>query len=684
MSTPSADAKTTTETPGAQPLGEPCTWRCDDAADLYGFSGWGDGYYRVNNKGHALVTPRGDGDIAAAIDLHELAEGLAERGLHTPVLVRFTDVLAHRMGKLKAAFDRAIADEEFGGSYACVYPIKVNQQRQFVEQLRDVAGPLGFGLEAGSKPELMAVLGLTEGLGDMPIVCNGFKDDEYIETVILAHKLGRNITPVVESFSELGLIIKHAEGYGVRPSIGVRMKPSMPGAGRWAESGGERSKFGLHAPELLLALERLREAGMEDCLKLVHFHVGSQMCDIAQIKNTVNELARVYCELRRLGATGLDTIDVGGGLGVDYDGSNSTWASSVNYSLDEYATDVVYRIKTACDDEKQPHPNIISESGRALSAHSSVLIVDVVGRASFRADPDEGWIDRIVAGEEAAGIEVPQPINDLRHAWGVAKQAGSVQDKKLLDAYHDALQSREESQTLFNLGYLSLPLRAVSDRLYWAIGGKVLSLAEGAEEGGLPDQLDGLAEQLSDICFCNFSLFQSLPDSWAIEQVFPIAPIQRLDEKPTRRAILADITCDSDGQITRFGCTDQRDSKPTIEIHDVTVNADGTVAEPYRLAIFLVGAYQEVLGDLHNLFGDTHAVHVSLDDEAGWSIDEVVEGDTVREVLSYVQYDTDAMRKSIRRETERAVRRGEMSVPESRSLLRFFEQGLDGYTYLEE
>ena len=666
-------------TDGAEPI-----WSASDAGSLYGFAGWGGGYFRAGDNGHALATPRGDADTAAAIDLHELAEGLAQRGLHTPVLVRFTDVLGHRMGELKAAFDRAIADEEFGGSYACVYPIKVNQQRQFVEQLRDVAGPLGFGLEAGSKPELMAVLGLTEGLADMPIVCNGFKDDEYIETVILAHKLGRRITPVVESFSELGLIIKHAEAYGVRPRIGVRMKPSMPGAGRWAESGGERSKFGLHAPELLLALERLREAGMEDCLKLVHFHVGSQMCDIAQIKNTVNELARVYCELRRLGATGLDTIDVGGGLGVDYDGSNSTWASSVNYSLDEYATDVVYRIKTACDDEKQPHPNIISESGRALSAHSSVLIVDVVGRASFRADPDEGWIDRIVAGEEAAGIEVPQPINDLRHAWGVAKQAGSVHDKKLLDAYHDALQSREESQTLFNLGYLSLPLRAVSDRLYWAIGGKVLSLAEGAEEGGLPDQLDGLAEQLSDICFCNFSLFQSLPDSWAIEQVFPIAPIQRLDEKPTRRAILADITCDSDGQITRFGCTDQRDSKPTIEIHDVTVNADGTVAEPYRLAIFLVGAYQEVLGDLHNLFGDTHAVHVSLDDEAGWSIDEVVEGDTVREVLSYVQYDTDAMRKSIRRETERAVRRGEMSVPESRSLLRFFEQGLDGYTYLEE
>lgn len=699
---------TTTHTPADQapqnsPIegdSDPTGWTSEDASYLYGFSGWGGGFFGVNSAGHAVVTPLGtdadssDGagnEAGSSIDLVELAEGLAERGLHTPVLVRFTDVLESRMRDLRMAFDRAISEESYDGSYACVYPIKVNQQRQFVEHLRDVAGPLGFGLEAGSKPELMAVLALTEGLNDdangeggMPIICNGFKDDEYLETVILASKLGRNITPVIESFSELGLLLKHAKAYGVRPRIGIRVKPSMTGAGRWAESGGERSKFGLHAPELLAAMEVLEDAGMADCLRLVHFHVGSQICDIQQVKNTVNELARIYCELRRLGATGLDTLDIGGGLGIDYDGSNSTWASSVNYSLDEYARDVVYRVKTACDDEKQPHPRIVSESGRALSAHSSVLIFDVVGRQSFKRDPDEAWIAKTIEREEAAGLEVPQPIDDLRLAWELIRGIDSIEDKRALDAYHDALQSREESRTLFNLGYLSLPLRAVSDRLYWAIGRKVLSLIEGLDDAEVPDQFAGLAEQLSDICFCNFSLFQSLPDSWAIEQIFPIAPIQRLDEVPTRRAILADITCDSDGQISRFGCIDQRDSKPTLEIHEFDINPDGSAAEPYRLAIFLVGAYQEVLGDLHNLFGDTHAVHVSLDDEAGWSIDEVVEGDTVREVLEYVQYDADAMRKSMRREAERAVRKGAMTVAESRNLLRFYEQGLEGYTYLEE
>lgn len=662
----------------------PGAWSIADADSTYGFSGWSAGYFRVNEAGHVVCTPGGDANPGPSIDLDEVVSGLAERGLRTPVLVRFMDVLESRMRSLKSAFTKAIADEQFGGSYACVYPIKVNQQRQFVEQLRDYAEPLGFGLEAGSKPELMAVLALTEGRRSMPIVCNGFKDDEYLEAVVLAHKLGREITPVIESFAELDLLLKHASAYGIRPRIGVRMKPSMPGAGRWAESGGERSKFGLHAPELLAALDRLKAEGMADCLKLVHFHVGSQMCDIQQVKNTVNELTRVYCELRRLGAIGLDTIDIGGGLGVDYDGSNSTWASSVNYTIAEYASDVVYRIKTACDDEKQPHPNIYSESGRALSAHSSVLIFDVTGRTSFHRDPDLAWIDRTIASEEAAGIEVPQPISDLRQAWEAILPATDFESRRVLEAYHDALQAREEAQSLFNLGYLSLPLRAVSDRLYWAIGRKVLSLTEGLEDGAIPDQLDGLSEQLSDICFCNFSLFQSLPDSWAIDQIFPIAPIHRLDQEPTRRAILADITCDSDGQISRFGCSDQRDFKPALEVHDIATHTDGSVREPYRLGIFLVGAYQEVLGDLHNLFGDTHAVHVSLDAQAGWSIDDVVEGDTVREVLGYVQYDADSMRKSMRREAEHAVRSGEMTVAESRNLLRFYEQGLEGYTYLEE
>ncbi|HHN78827.1 MAG TPA: biosynthetic arginine decarboxylase, partial [Phycisphaerales bacterium] len=395
----------------------------------------------------------------------------------------------------------------------------------------------------------------------------------------------------------------------------------------------------------------------------------------------VSELARLYCELRRMGA-GLDTIDIGGGLGVDYDGSNSAWPSSVNYSLAEYASDVVYRIKTACDDAGQPHPDIISESGRALSAHSSVLIFNILGRARFRGDPDMPWVRRLIEAEEGAGGEIPQPVRDLLQAWEAIDNAEAMDDAQAAEAYHDALQARTEARTLFNLGYLSLPMRAVADRLYWAIGRTILRLTEGRAEGGLPDQIDGLPEQLSDICFCNFSLFQSLPDSWAIGQIFPIMPIQRLDEKPTRRAILADITCDSDGRITRFGCADQRECKPTIEVHDTPIGDDGTLREPYYMAAFLVGAYQEVLGDLHNLFGDTHAVHVSLHSD-GWRIDDVVEGDTVREVLGYVQFDVDALRRSMRRETERAVRRGSMSVAESRNLLRFYEQGLEGYTYLE-
>ncbi len=651
------------------------------SVSLYGLDAWGLGYFGVNDRGHAVVTPMGPGSTAA-IDLAELIDGLALRGITTPVLVRFPDLLESRMKSLKQAFHAVMETESYKGGYACVYPIKVNQQRQLLEAIRDMADPLGFGLEAGSKPELLAVLALTEGRPQMPIVCNGFKDDEYVETVVLAHKLGRHITPVVETVGELERIITHARRYGVRPRIGVRVKPSATGAGRWAESGGERSKFGLHVPELLTALERLKSEGMADCLRLVHFHVGSQMCDIRQIKTAVSELARIYCELRRLGA-GLDTIDIGGGLGVDYDGSNSTWSSSMNYTLDEYASDVVYRIKTACDDAQQPHPRIVSESGRAIVAHSSVLIFDVMGRSRFGSDPDVPWVKRIIASEESAGGEVPQPVLDLLGAWEALAAVESMEDNQAAEAYHDALQARDEALSLFGLGYLTLPMRAVAERLYWAIGRKVLTLTAGSAAGGLPDQIDDLPKQLSDIYYCNFSLFQSLPDSWAINQIFPIVPIQRLDEEPRRRAILADITCDSDGQISRFACSDQRDFKPTLEVHELRLNPDGTVREPYYLGIFLVGAYQEVLGDLHNLFGDTHAVHVCLDEDGHWTIDEIVEGDTVREVLGYVQFDVDDLRRSMRRETERAVKAGRMSVPESQSLLRFYESGLDGYTYLE-
>jgi len=650
---------------------------------LYGVPSWGSGFFRVNEAGHVAVSPRGDADPDSQIDLHALVEGLRERGLTTPVLVRFPDVLRTRLESIRTAFDQAILESDYRGGYACVYPIKVNQQRQLVEAVMNTGEPLGFGLEAGSKPELLAVLGLTEGRPLTPIICNGFKDDEYVETVILAQKLGRNIIPVIESPTELERLLEHADSYGVRPRLGVRVKPSSTGAGRWAGSGGERSKFGLHAPEVLAALERLRERGMADCLKLVHFHVGSQMCDIRRVKTATSELARIYCELRRLGA-GLEIIDVGGGLAVDYDGSNTTWASSANYSLDEYASDVVHRIAAACDDAHQPHPMIISESGRAMVAHSSVLLTDVVGRTHFRSDPDLAWIRGAIGAEDKAGRSTAQPVLDLLEAWQMLSEATDMDDRAAVESYHDAVQARDEALSLFSLGYLSLPMRAAAERLFWAIGRRVLELTEGRGRGaGLPDQIEDLPEQLSDIYFANFSLFQSLPDAWAIDQVFPVLPIHRLGERPTRRATIADITCDSDGQIDRFGCTDQRDYKPTLDLHELRLAADGSPAEPYIIGIFLVGAYQEVLGDLHNLFGDTHAVHVSLDEQAGWRIDDVIEGDTVRHVLGYVQYDADGLRKSIRREVEAAVRKGSMTVPESQSLLRFYERGLEGYTYLE-
>lgn len=662
----------------------PIEWTASDSAELYGVPGWASGYFRVCERGHLVAAPSGS-DSDEHVDLAELVEGLGARGIGTPVLVRFPGILRHRLARIRRAFDAAIEQNEYQGAYACVYPIKVNQQRHLVEQLRDAAVTHGFGLEAGSKPELLAVLGMTKGLDDMPVVCNGFKDDEYVETVILAKKLGRNITPVVESFHELELIVSHAERYGLRADIGIRVKPASGGSGKWSESSGERSKFGLHLPEVLAALDWLKDKGLADCLKLVHFHIGSQVCDIRQMKGAVSELARIYCELRRLGA-GLTTIDVGGGLAVDYDGSNSTWASSMNYTLDEYAGDIVHRVKAACDAAGQPHPMIVTESGRAMVAHSSVLLFDVVGRTRFRADPDLPWIERLIAEDEAHnGVEVAQPVKDLRWAWDSLVKVDTMEDRAAAEAYHDALKARDEALSLFELGYLSLPMRAVAERLFWAIGRRVLLLTRGhRDEGvGLPDQIEGLPRQLSDIYFGNFSLFQSLPDHWAIDHVFPVCPVHRLDERPTRRAVVADITCDSDGTLDKFPTRESRDYDDTLLLHSLKLNDDGSPAEPYHLGIFLVGAYQEVLGDLHNLFGDVHVVHVEADEQAGWRIDEVIEGDTVREVLGYVQYDVDGLRKSVRSEAESAVRAGRMTVQESRSLLGFYNSGLEGYTYLE-
>jgi arginine decarboxylase len=647
-------------------------WTAEDSARLYGVGDWSKGYVGVNAEGHVTVRPTKD--PTKEIDLHDVVMGLRERGIHTPVLLRFNDLLSHRLREIRKAFDDAMTDQNYEGGYACVYPIKVNQQRHVCEQIASMAVELGFGLEAGSKPELLAVLGLSAaaggpGVNGMPIICNGFKDDEFIETVILATKLGRNIVPVVEKFSELELVVKHAKAYSVRPKIGLRVKLSTRGTGRWESSAGVRSKFGLFIAEILQAIEYLRQHDMLDCLKLLHCHVGSQLYDIRVLKNAVNELAHVYVGMAKMGA-GLTMLDIGGGMGVDYDGSQSAWSSSINYSVAEYAADVVYRIKSVCDDAKVAHPQIISESGRAMVAYSSVLVMDVLGTSKFESTPDIGKIELAMRAES----EVPQPVADLLDAFK------GMTDRNLLEIYHDATQARDEAMSLFSLGYMSLPMRAASEQLFFAVCQRLLERA--GKKGELPDEFDNLPELLSDSYFCNFSLFQSMPDSWAIDQLFPIVPIHRLNEEPMRRGVLCDITCDSDGKIDHF--VDKRIDKKTLELHEVKdLPGEAAGVEPYYLGVFLLGAYQEILGDLHNLLGDTHAVHLSLDERGDWEIEEVVEGDTVEEVLQYVQYDIEDMKRAMRLDVEAACRQGRLTLGEGKSLMKYYDDGLEGYTYLE-
>ena len=637
------------------------SWDLEEAAAHYGIPDWGQGYFTVNQAGHVEIRPTQD--PKRALDLYDLVLGLEERGVQTPLLLRFTDVLTHRIQELHDAFESAIQDEEFKGSYKCVYPIKVNQQRAVVEAVAEICGKLGYGLEAGSKAELLAVLGMTVDYPDLPIVCNGFKDEEYIETVILATKLGRKIIPVVEKFSDIELIVKLAKRYNVRPSIGIRVKLSTRGAGRWEASSGARSKFGLFISEILQAIELLKRNDMADCLNLLHFHIGSQISDIRSVKNAITELAHIYTELHRLGA-GMTIIDIGGGLGVDYDGTKSASDSSVNYTIQEYAADVVYRIKAVCDEAGVPHPTILSESGRAMVAYGSVLVFDVVDASRFDETGEPEEMAKLLDEEEG---EVPQPLLDLLEA------AREFENLNLVEVYHDAMQAREEVTSLFSLGYVNLPVRAIAERLFWHLGFRILDAASKLDE--LPEELEALPELLSDLYFCNMSIFQSLPDSWAIGQLFPICPIHRLQERPTRRAVLADLTCDSDGKIDQFA--HRRGPKKELDVHDLRKN------ERYFLAAFLVGAYQETLSTHHNLFGDTNAVHISLPEDGQPAIDQVIPGDTVSEVLSYVQINAKELSRGMRREVERAVRGGRLSPAESGALMRFYDQGLEGYTYLE-
>ena len=633
-------------------------WSTDDSAALYRVNDWGDGFFKINDQGNLAVCPTGEN--GPMVDLMKLTADLQQRDLGTPMLIRFSDILRNRLNAIAGAFHTAIKDHDYKNNYQAVYPIKVNQQRHIVEEMLEYGSAHRFGLEAGSKPELMAVMAMVDD-PDVPIICNGFKDASFIEAVVLAAKLGKQIIPVIEKFSELQLIIDQAKEHGVRPKFGVRVKLASRGTGRWEHSAGERSKFGLFVSEVLDLVERLRQEDMLDCLTLLHCHVGSQINDIRKLKPAVTELARIYAELHRMGA-GLDTIDVGGGLAVDYDGTASARDSSMNYSLQEYANDIVFHLQNVCDATGTPHPRIISESGRAMAAHHSVLVFDVLGWSGFdRFElPDSFTEDELEA--------LPQPVRTLAESY-MALNAENYNEY-----YHDAQVARDQALMLFNLGYSTIEHRGLAERLFFSIGSSVLRILRNEED--MPEEFAHLEQLLSDIYFCNCSIFQSLPDHWAIDQTFPVMPIHRLAEEPTCKGILADITCDSDGKIDKFipGWGEGEPDR-VLPLHAFT-------GAPYYLAVCLVGAYQETLGDLHNLFGDTNAVHVSVNAQGKVDISEIVEGDTVREVLSYVQYDADELRRKLTKSIEAAVRNESLSLEEARKLRRFYERGLSESTYL--
>jgi arginine decarboxylase len=627
-------------------------WTPADSIDLYNIRGWGNDFFAVGADGHMLVHPAGKG--TTALDLKELVDEVRARGIGLPLLIRFSEIIRSRVVQLNEAFRRAIGEYGYQGAYRGVYPIKVNQDRYLVERLVEYGRPYHFGLEAGSKPELLAVMALLDD-EEALIICNGYKDEEYIETALLASRLGRHVILVVEKRSELPLIRDISVRLGIRPRLGIRSRLSTRGSGHWEASGGDRSKFGLSGRDMLEAVHFLREHDMLDTFELLHFHLGSQISSIRSVKDGLREAAHVYINLVKLGAP-LGYLDVGGGLGVDYDGSQTNFTSSLNYTLQEYANDIVFGVMEVCDSHGVAHPNIVSESGRATVAHHAVLVIDVLGVSELNV----GKLPK----ELPADSEPP-----LRRLFETYRE---VSRKNVLESYHDAIADRDEALALFSLGHLSLEDRGLAEELFWAICQKVLKICRTLQE--IPEDLEGLERALADTYFCNFSVFQSLPDSWAIDQLFPIVPIHRLDEEPVSRAVLADITCDSDGKIDHF--IDRRDVKDVLELHDFR-------NEPYYLGVFLVGAYQEILGDLHNLFGDTNTVHVSLNDEGGYRIDGVVAGDTVTDVLRYVRYSRDHLVAKVRQAAEAALRAKRMTIEESRHLLRRYEDGLSGYTYLE-
>ena len=627
-------------------------WRIEDSEELYNINGWGVNYFGINEKGHVYVTPRKD---SVKVDLRELMDELAIRDMSAPVLVRFPDILDNRIEKTSNCFEKAAKEYDYKGENFIIYPIKVNQIRPVVEEVISHGKKFNLGLEAGSKPELHAVIAVNTDSAS-PIICNGYKDHNYIELALLAQKMGKRIFLVVEKLNELNTIYEVAQKLNVRPNIGIRIKLASSGSGKWEESGGDASKFGLTSSELLEALDFLEKKDMKDCLKLIHFHIGSQITKIRRIKNALREASQFFVQLNKMGFN-IEFVDTGGGMGVDYDGTRSSSSeSSVNYSIQEYVNDVVSTFVDVADKHGFPHPNIITETGRSLTAHHSVLIFEVLETASL-PEMDDDW----EPGEDAHEL-----VKELYDIWD------NLSQRSMLEPWHDAQQIREEALDLFSHGIVDLNTRAQIEKLYWSICREINSIASGMKH--CPEEFRKLSKLLADKYFCNFSLFQSLPDSWAIDQMFPIMPIQRLDERPDREATLQDMTCDSDGKIANF--VSSRADTTTLPLHSLRDK------EHYYLAVFLVGAYQEILGDMHNLFGDTNAVHVSVNSK-GYTIDQLIDGETVAEVLDYVQYNPKKLVRTLETWVTQSVKEGRISVEEGKEFLSNYRSGLYGYTYLE-
>ena len=641
-----------------QPAAPPPPWDIESARALYNIRRWGARYFDINEAGHVVAMPlREAGSVVDITDVIEEAKG---RGLQFPVLIRFQDILRHRVEALNQAFAASIKEFNYQNVYRGVFPIKVNQLREVVEEILDAGRPFRFGLEVGSKPELFAGLAMQNQEGSL-IICNGYKDTQFIRMALMGVKLGKTAILVVEKLEELKQIIAVSRQVGVEPLLGIRVRLSSKGGGRWAESGGDNAKFGLSTAELLMATEMLRAEKMAHCFKLLHFHIGSQVPDILTIKKAVQEAARFYAKLFKMGFA-IESLDVGGGLGVDYDGSRSASDSSTNYTLREYTNDMVFYIAEVCNQEKVPHPQIVSESGRAIVAHHSVLVVEIIGA-----------IEKMRAGSQVADGENQHAL--VRDLLDIRKNLGQLHK---LEACHDALDRREEAQNMFSLGLLDLPDKAKIESLYWDISRQVVQSFQGQPH--VPEEIRMLEESLGDQFLCNFSVFQSLLDHWALGQLFPIMPLSRLNEEPTREGTLVDITCDSDGQVNKF--IDIADVRDTLALHSLRTNGNGP--EPYYLGFFLMGAYQDIMGDLHNLFGRVNEVHVFLDPDepSGYYVEEIIEGTTIVQALTSVQYDDHELKRQMKMQVDEAIKSDRLKPSEGMRLLDDFERGLKDYTYL--